>query len=73
LLVTSQGMDYIFIIPAGQVDDICSTVIKVFDQLIPFTYAAEDRKRGFIKSVNRRGEANGVPYSHALNRGNHQS
>lgn len=55
------GDDYIFIIPPDRVDDICSSVIRVFDLLIPFRYELEDRKRGSISSVNRRGEKEEFP------------
>jgi GGDEF domain-containing protein len=50
------GDDFIFIIPIGLIDLICSMIIKTFDSLIPYRYEAEDRERGTIKTVNRRGE-----------------
>lgn len=55
------GDDYIFIIPPDRVDDICSSFIRVFDLLIPFRYELEDRQRGEINSINRRGEKEVFP------------
>ncbi len=50
------GDDYIFIIPADIVDNVCQSIIKVFDTLIPYRYPEEDRKRGNITTQNRKGE-----------------
>ncbi len=50
------GDDFIFIIPAVLVPSICDNIIRTFDALIPYRYQSEDRKRGYIITLNRRGE-----------------
>ncbi len=55
------GDDFIFVIPSSQVDEICTNIIKVFDCLIPYRYNEEDREKGYIMSVNRRGEKERFP------------
>ncbi|RKX25907.1 MAG: hypothetical protein DRP47_09060, partial [Candidatus Zixiibacteriota bacterium] len=50
------GDDYIFIIAINQVDEICRAVLKIFDSIIPCKYEPQDRERGYITTVNRRGE-----------------
>ncbi len=49
------GDDFIYIIPPDDVDRICGKVLETFDRLIPYQYMEEDRERGFIQTVNRRG------------------
>ncbi|MBU8932436.1 MAG: diguanylate cyclase [candidate division Zixibacteria bacterium] len=55
------GDDYIFIIPISQVDQICEAVLKTFDSIIPYRYKEEDRERGHITTVGRRGEVERFP------------
>ena len=55
------GDDFICIIPIDLVDDICGQIIKTFDTLIPFRYKPEDRERGIITSVNRKGQIEEFP------------
>ena len=50
------GDDFIFVIPPEEIDPICSTIIRVFDTLIPFRYETPDRERGHIRTLSRRGE-----------------
>jgi diguanylate cyclase (GGDEF)-like protein len=50
------GDDFIFLLPTELVSQACENVIKIFDTLMPFRYADEDRLRGTIQSKNRRGE-----------------
>ena len=50
------GDDFMFIIPPEQVGTACENIIKVFDTLVPYRYAEEDRERGTIQTRNRRGE-----------------
>jgi PleD family two-component response regulator len=50
------GDDFISIIPVGQISPVCENVIKVFDALIPYRYADEDRNRGTITTRNRKGQ-----------------
>lgn len=55
------GDDFIFIIPENLVHKTCSTIIEVFDQLIPMRYAEEDRRRGYITTADRRGKIENFP------------
>ena len=49
------GDDFIGIIRPEKIDVICARVIKIFDELIPSLYNAEDRKRGHIVTEDRQG------------------
>lgn len=55
------GDDFIFIIPPGEIDSICSKVLEVFDCIIPYRYQEEDRLRGYITTENRKGEIENFP------------
>ena len=55
------GDDFICINPVDLVDDICGQIIKTFDTLIPYRYELEDRERGYITSVNRKGQLEEFP------------
>jgi diguanylate cyclase (GGDEF)-like protein len=50
------GDDFLFIIPPAEVDRVCSSIINVFDTLIPYRYPEEDRRKGIIRTRNRKGE-----------------
>ncbi|UCD94699.1 MAG: diguanylate cyclase [Candidatus Zixiibacteriota bacterium] len=50
------GDDFVFIIPPPEVNTVCENIIKVFDIIIPYRYADEDRERGTIQTTNRKGE-----------------
>ena len=55
------GDDFIFIIDAADVSAICSEIIDVFDQLIPFQYSESDRRAGYFFGKDRRGQLYRVP------------
>ncbi len=55
------GDDFIYTIPIEQVDEICSGIINTFDKIIPYRYKEEDRERGYINSVNRKGQNERFP------------
>lgn len=55
------GDDFIFIVPHDRVGTVCENIIKVFDTIIPYRYAEEDRERGTIQTVNRKGEMETFP------------
>lgn len=55
------GDDFIFIIPVGAVQEICSEIISVFDALIPYQYNAQDRRAGYFFGKDRRGHLHRVP------------
>jgi len=42
-------------------DDICQTIIRRFDLIIPDFYDEEDRTRGYVNSVDRRGNREQYP------------
>ncbi|MBI3815683.1 MAG: response regulator [Nitrospinae bacterium] len=55
------GDDFVFIVPADFVEGVCEQVIKYFDLLITTFYDEEDRVRGYMDSVNRKGEKERFP------------
>lgn len=55
------GDDFVFIGNPVTMDRICETVIKHFDLVIPDFYDSEDRARGHIDSVDRRGNPEQFP------------
>ncbi len=55
------GDDFIYIIPPTMIDPICSNIIAAFDRIIPYRYQPEDRERGQIISINRRGSVETFP------------
>jgi diguanylate cyclase (GGDEF)-like protein len=55
------GDDFIFIIPAEKVDNICSKVVKTFDEKVITRYKAKDIKRGYIITQNRKNKLERFP------------
>ncbi len=55
------GDDFIYVIPHDIVDDVCRWIIKCFDAFIPYRYDQVDRDRGFITTVNRKGDVEQYP------------
>jgi diguanylate cyclase (GGDEF)-like protein len=55
------GDDFIFIIPAARVNDVCSEIVSVFDLLIPLQYSEQDRRAGYFFGKDRRGQLHRVP------------
>ena len=55
------GDDFVFMSAPGAMDAICDTVIRRFDLVIPDFYDEEDRARGSIDSVDRRGNREQFP------------
>ena len=55
------GDDFIFIIPAGAVPDVCGEVVTVFDLLVPMQYSESDRRAGYFFGKDRRGQLHRVP------------
>ncbi len=50
------GDDYVFIVPGNLAETACEKFIKNFDQIIISLYDDLDRKQGYIRSKNRKGE-----------------
>jgi hypothetical protein len=57
----SGGDDFVFMSRPDSIDAICQTVIKRFDLVIPDFYDREDRLKGYIDSVDRRGNKEQFP------------
>jgi GGDEF domain-containing protein len=55
------GDDFIFIVPAADVQETCSTVVELFDELIPYQYSEQDRRAGYFFGKDRRGQLHRVP------------
>ncbi len=55
------GDDFIYVIPAEEVDLICREIIKAFDAIVPYSYDEEDRDRGYIVTTSRRGDTEQFP------------
>lgn len=55
------GDDFIFVIPAVGVNDVCAQIIEIFDILIPFQYSEQDRRAGYFFGKDRRGQLHRVP------------
>ena len=55
------GDDFVIITTPDVVDKICFKVIDQFESAAPSFYSEEDRKRGYILAVDRKGEQQNVP------------
>jgi diguanylate cyclase (GGDEF)-like protein len=55
------GDDFIFVIPAAGVNDVCTEIVDIFDTLIPFQYSEQDRRAGYFFGKDRRGQLHRVP------------
>lgn len=55
------GDDFIFIIPAAAVQEVCGEIVAVFDHLVPLQYSESDRRAGYFFGKDRRGQLHRVP------------
>lgn len=55
------GDDFIFIVPLEYMRPCCDEIIEVFDELIPYQYAEEDRRAGYFLGKDRRGNVLRIP------------
>lgn len=55
------GDDFIFVVSAPDVQATCSTVVELFDELIPYQYSEQDRRAGYFFGKDRRGQLHRVP------------
>jgi GGDEF domain-containing protein len=55
------GDDFIFVVPAADINPICSEILAVFDALIPLQYNEQDRRAGYFFGKDRRGQLHRVP------------
>lgn len=49
------GDDFVFIVPASDVERICHQLMANFDSIVPYFYDEQDRLRRSISSLDRRG------------------
>ncbi len=55
------GDDFIFVIPARNIEAVCSEILEVFDTLIPLQYNEQDSRAGYFFGKDRRGQLHRVP------------
>ncbi len=55
------GDDFVFIAPKEKAEEICKEIVKNFDEIVPYFYDPQDKKQGFIISVNRQGKVEKFP------------
>ena len=55
------GDDFIYVLPAAEINDVSVEIISVFDTLIPFQYSEQDRRAGYFFGKDRRGQLHRVP------------
>jgi GGDEF domain-containing protein len=55
------GDDFIFIVPASAVPEVCGEIVEVFDLLVPVQYSESDRRAGYFFGKDRRGQLHRVP------------
>ncbi|MCG6534049.1 MAG: diguanylate cyclase [Syntrophales bacterium LBB04] len=56
------GDDFVFIMEPALIEDAAKEIIKAFDSIAPSLYDADDRQKGSIESLNRRGETCTFPF-----------
>ena len=55
------GDDFLFVIPASAVQEVCGEVVSVFDLIVPYQYSEQDRRAGYYFGKDRRGQLHKVP------------
>ena len=55
------GDDFIFVVPAGSVTEVCEEIVAIFDAIVPFQYSEPDRRAGYYFGKDRRGQLHRVP------------
>jgi diguanylate cyclase (GGDEF)-like protein len=55
------GDDFIFVIPAEAIVEVCEEIVNIFDLLIPLQYSEQDRRAGYFFGKDRRGQLHRVP------------
>jgi len=57
------GDDFVLIMAPDLIEAACDEIIRAFDRIVPTVYDPEDRERGGIDSVDRRGTARFFPFT----------
>ncbi len=55
------GDDFIFSVGMEHVDEVCSEILALFDEIIPYQYSEADRTAGYFLGQDRRGTLHRVP------------
>jgi GGDEF domain-containing protein len=55
------GDDFIFDVPLEHMEVCCDEILRLFDELIPYQYTAEDRRAGYFLGKDRRGSVHRIP------------
>ncbi len=55
------GDDFIFLMAPDLVVGAVDTIVETFDSIIPTLYDADDRQRGYIRTLNRQGKETNFP------------
>lgn len=55
------GDDFVYVIEMDLAEDITNEIIEAFDRIVPTFYDAEDRDKGYIKSIDRQGNIRMYP------------
>lgn len=56
------GDDFVFILPAAQMETACQAVCSRFDAIVPSFYDEDDRRQGGIRSTDRQGNEQDFPF-----------
>jgi len=56
------GDDFVVVCHADHATPIAERIVETFERDVPGLYDPEDRERGFIEVVNRRGETQRFPF-----------
>jgi diguanylate cyclase (GGDEF)-like protein len=55
------GDDFVVVVPPSVAAEVAQAIVERFDEMAPDLYDAEDRTRGFIEVIDRRGELQRFP------------
>ncbi len=55
------GDDFVFIVPRERSEQVCSTIIKNFDQIVQTLFDEDTKQRGYYNALNRKGENEQMP------------
>ncbi len=55
------GDDFIFMVPMAEVEEVCTEILQVFDNLVPCQYNEQDQRAGYFFGKDRRGQLHRVP------------
>ncbi len=55
------GDDFVFIVPRERAEQVCTTIINHFDQIVQTLFDEETKQLGYYNALNRRGEKEQMP------------